>query len=125
MILSTIRMTIHGEKRDEALKILRSMAEQFKVRRGCLSCRVYEDSHEGNVLMIQEIWKSGEELERHLRSDEYHNVLLVMEMALEQPEIRFDTISSSAGIETIEKARNSNPQIAKGTDCKDTYDHGS
>jgi hypothetical protein len=26
-------------------------------------------------------------------------------MALEQPEIRFDTISGSTGIETIEKAR--------------------
>jgi len=30
---------------------------------------------------------------------------MVLEMALEQPEIRFDTISSSTGIETIEKIR--------------------
>jgi hypothetical protein len=28
-----------------------------------------------------------------------------MEMAIEQPEIRFDTIAHSTGIETIEKAR--------------------
>jgi hypothetical protein len=41
----------------------------------------------------------------HLRSDEYRNLLLILEMALEQPEIRFDTISGSTGIETIEKAR--------------------
>ncbi len=41
----------------------------------------------------------------HLRSDEYRNLLLVLEMALKEPEIRFDTISSSTGIETIEKAR--------------------
>jgi len=45
------------------------------------------------------------ELERHLHSDKYHKVLLVLEMALKQPEIRFDIISSSTGIETIEKAR--------------------
>jgi hypothetical protein len=32
---------------------------------------------------------------------------MVMEMAIKQPEIRFDTISSSAGIEIIEKARSS------------------
>jgi hypothetical protein len=30
---------------------------------------------------------------------------MVMEMALKQPDIRFDTISHSAGIETIERAR--------------------
>jgi hypothetical protein len=30
-----------------------------------------------------------------------------MEMALERPEIRFDTIACSTGIETVEKARGS------------------
>ena len=29
----------------------------------------------------------------------------LLEMALQQPEIRFDTIAHSTGIETIEKAR--------------------
>lgn len=55
--------------------------------------------------MLKEVWKSEEELNLHLRSDEYRNVLLILEMALEQPEIRFDTILSSTGIETVEKAR--------------------
>jgi len=32
-------------------------------------------------------------------------MLLVVEMATEQPDIRFDTILSSAGVDTIEKAR--------------------
>jgi hypothetical protein len=44
-------------------------------------------------------------MDLHIRSDEYRNLLLVLEMALKQPEIRFDTISSSTGIETIEKIR--------------------
>jgi len=46
-----------------------------------------------------------EDLNLHLRSDEYRNLLLILEVALNQPEIRFDTISSSMGIEAIEKAR--------------------
>jgi hypothetical protein len=32
---------------------------------------------------------------------------MVMEMALKHPEVRFNTISTSTGIETIEKARSS------------------
>jgi len=73
---------------------------------GCLSCHIYGDLQEKNVFMLKEVWRSEEDLGLHLRSDEYRNLLLVLEMALEPPEIRFDTISSSTGIETIEKARN-------------------
>lgn len=107
MILATIRMTIPPKKRDEALKILRSVSDRCKDHSGCLGCYIYEDVQENNVIMFEEMWKSEGDLERHLRSHEYRNVLLVMEMALKQPEIRFNTISSSTGLETIEKARSS------------------
>ncbi len=105
MIQSTIRMTIPPKKSGEALKILRSVAERCMHDPGCLGCHIYGDLQEENVLILEEIWRAEEDLELHLRSDEYRNLLLVMEMALKQPEIRFDTISSSTGIETIEKAR--------------------
>ena len=107
MILANIRMRISSRKRDEALKILRSTAERNKVLPGCLSCHVYEDLQENNVIMFEEMWRSEEELEQHLRSDEYSKVLLVIEMALRHPEIRFNSISSSMGVEAIEKARTS------------------
>jgi quinol monooxygenase YgiN len=105
MILSTVRMTMPPPKRSEALKILRSIAEQCKDYFGCLSCNIYEDHQEKNVLMFEQVWRTDEDLDLHIRSDEYRNLLLVLEMALQQPEIRFDTIAHSTGIETIEKAR--------------------
>ena len=55
--------------------------------------------------MLEELWTSNEELRHHLRSDEYRRILLVVEMAAEPPEIRFDTIAHSTGVETIEQAR--------------------
>jgi quinol monooxygenase YgiN len=107
MILSTVRITMRPEKRDEALKILRSTARQSRMRPGCLSCHIYVDAQEDNSLMVEEIWRSETDLEHHLRSGEYRNVLLVMEMARKHPEVRFNTVSTSTGIETIEKARGS------------------
>jgi quinol monooxygenase YgiN len=107
MILATMRMTIPPKKRGEALRILKSMAERCRVHSGCLGCHVYEDVQEDNVFMFEEMWSSEEDLAQHLRSEKYRNVLLVLELALKKPEIRFDTISTSAGIETIEKARSS------------------
>ncbi|MBP1599821.1 MAG: Antibiotic biosynthesis monooxygenase [Acidobacteria bacterium] len=105
VIQATITMAIPPRKSGEALRIFKSFTEQCRDEPGCISCHIYEDLQEKNVLMLKEVWTSAEDLDRHLRSDEYRNLLLILELALEQPEIRFDTISSSTGIETIEKAR--------------------
>jgi hypothetical protein len=55
--------------------------------------------------MIEELWSSREELQRHLRSSDYKTILLVIEMAKGRPEIRFDEVSRSSGVETIVEAR--------------------
>ena len=105
MIFATVRMAIPPRKSDEALKILKSIADQCRDESGCLSCHIYEDLQEENVLMLEDVWRSEKDLDLHLRSDEYRNLLLVLEMALKQPEIKFYTISSSTGMETVERAR--------------------
>ena len=81
------------------------MAERIRAMSGCISCRIYQDAQENRSLMFEEIWKNEEDLNRHIRSDEYRNVLLVVEMAVEKPEIRFETVSHVTGMETIERAR--------------------
>jgi len=105
MILATLRMAIPAQKRGEALKILKSLVARNSVQPDCEFSRICEDVLEDNVLQFEELWRSEEEFESYLRSDNYHKVLLVLEMALKQPEIRFDTISCSTGIETVGKAR--------------------
>jgi quinol monooxygenase YgiN len=98
-------MTLPAQKAKEVLEILRSAAERTRVQPGCISCRLYHDVQEEHVIMIEEVWRSQKELDRHLRSAEYRNVLLVVEMAHEKPEISFCEFSESTGVETIEKAR--------------------
>jgi quinol monooxygenase YgiN len=55
--------------------------------------------------MVEEVWEDQEHLDRHLRSDDYRNMLFVTEMSVEPPEIRFRTVTDLAGLEIIEKAR--------------------
>ena len=105
IVRSSIRMLIPPEKQNEALEILGSMTEQIQFEPGCISCRIYRDVGEERALMLEEIWTSEDDLQRHLRSEKYYKVLLVVEMAAETPEIRFDTIAHSRGVETIEQAR--------------------
>ena len=105
MVNATIRMTIPGKRRDGVLEILTSVAERSRYEPGCIACRVYQDVEVEPVIVLEELWESKEDLDRHLRSEEFRKVLLVVEMSLEPPEIRFDEISGSTGVETIEKAR--------------------
>jgi quinol monooxygenase YgiN len=98
-------MLIPLEKQSEALEILGSMIEQTQFEPGCLSCRLYRGVEDALAIMLEELWMNEADVERHLRSDKYRKVLLVVEMAAEPPEIRFDTIEHSTGVERIEQAR--------------------
>ena len=105
MVRSTIRVLIPLEKQGEALEILGSLVEEIQYEPGCVSCRLYRGTEEPRPIMLEELWDSDEDLQHHLRSEKYRKILLVIEMASEAPEIRFDTIACSSGVETIEKAR--------------------
>jgi quinol monooxygenase YgiN len=105
LIQATVRMTIPPQRSDEVLSILRKVLEQCRDNPNCLGGHIYGDLQDRNVLMLEQVWSSGEDLDRHLRSDEYRNLLLALELAVERPEIAFHTISHSTGIETIERAR--------------------
>ena len=50
-------------------------------------------------------WESQEALDEYIRSDAYRKILAVMELASEQPEIKFITASHKAGMELIEDLR--------------------
>jgi quinol monooxygenase YgiN len=102
---ATIRVLVSPKQRKEALMILGSIIEQTKLEDGCISCRLYQDVHQEGALMLQQLWSSEKDLHRHLRSNRFHTVLLVVEMAVEPPEIRFESIATSAGVEVIQQAR--------------------
>jgi quinol monooxygenase YgiN len=105
MVHASLRIKFASEKLAEASEILCSLVERTRVSPGCFGCDVYQDLLEPWVLLFEEWWNTQAELDRHLRSVLYQHVLLVMEMALEFPTIRFSEISTTTGIETIKKSR--------------------
>ena len=105
MIQATIKMNLSPEKIDETINILRSIVQRTRVEAGCISCSVYLDTENKNTIIFEQKWRSNEDLQRYLRSEDYQKVLLIVEMADTKPEIRFDTITDSSGVETIEQAR--------------------
>jgi quinol monooxygenase YgiN len=107
MLRSTIRMIIPPEKHCDAIETLASVSEQTQFEPGCVSSRLYQDLNDERITLLEELWLRIEDLQHHLRSEKYRKILLVIEMAIEPPEIRFETIAQTSGMETIEQARNS------------------
>jgi quinol monooxygenase YgiN len=105
VIQATLKMDFPPAKIDEVRKILGSIVERIRVNAGCIGCSVYQDVDNKHLIVFEEKWRSNEDLQRHLRSEDYRKVLLVMDMAIIPPEIRFDTITDTSGVEIIESAR--------------------
>jgi quinol monooxygenase YgiN len=106
-IHATIRMHFPVERETEALEILSSMSEQIKVEPGCIDCRLYRGIQSPNAILFEQSWNREEDVLKHLRTDRYAKILLVLEMAMEPPEVRFDCIHRSQGMEFITFARSS------------------
>ncbi len=106
MIYAITRMNIPSQRLKEALEILCSVVQRSRFDEGCIRSSVYQDVESENAIMVEQVWKNEKDLRRHLGSAEYRNVLLVAEMSLGSPEIRFDTIARTTGVETIERAQN-------------------
>jgi quinol monooxygenase YgiN len=108
MILATIRIRIPQHLKIQALEIIIPATERTRIEPGCLSARIYHDEQQEEIFLVEAVWQSREDLDRHLRSDHYRQILLVTEMSDEPPEVHFRTISQSAGLEIVEKARGVN-----------------
>ena len=102
MILATLKMIVQPERRSDLLETMRGMLEPARVERGCLSYRLYEDVEDRNAFVLVEEWETQQDLESHIRTDNQRRLLALMDLLSEQPELRFNTVSHTAGMDLIE-----------------------
>jgi quinol monooxygenase YgiN len=102
LILATLRMIVRPERRSDLLETMRGMLEPARVERGCLSYRLYEDIENRNTFVLLEEWATQEDLERHISKDNQRRILALMDLLSEQPELWFNTVTHTAGMDLIE-----------------------
>ena len=105
MILSTLRMIVRPERRRDLLETMRGMLEPSRVERGCLSYRLYEDVENRDAFILLEEWETQADLERHISKDSELQLLSLMDFLIEKPELRFNTVLHTAGMDLIEDVR--------------------
>ena len=102
MIFSTLKMIVQPERRSDLLETMRGMFEPTRVERGCLSYRLYEDVEDSNAFVLLEEWETQQDLESHIRTENQQRLLALIDLLSEQPELRFNTVSHTAGMDLIE-----------------------
>ena len=100
-------MIVQAERRSDLLETMRGILEPSRVERGCLSYRLYQDVENRNALVLLEEWATQKDLESHIRTDNQRRLLALMDFLSERPELRFNTVSQSAGMELIESVLHS------------------
>jgi quinol monooxygenase YgiN len=105
MIDASIKMTVPSEKLKEVLQTVTALLGPIRREQGCISCNCYVDAETENIIFFKEEWKSGEDLDIHLRSVHFGVLIGAMKLLNKEPEIRFNTIASTAGAEAVKTAR--------------------
>jgi quinol monooxygenase YgiN len=104
MLIAVAKMVFPSQAREEAVRILRPVLGPTQYAAGCISCGLYEEVANQNVIVLFQEWASQEDLEKYLRSDEYKRILAAMDMGSLPPEVKFIHVAHTAGLEMVEAA---------------------
>ena len=102
MFMISLKISSPSGRRDELLKALKLLMNPVAVAPGCLQCRLFEDTSVMGSFMIVEEWQTQDDLVRHIKTDHFRRLLMVIEMSSTPPEVRCEKILNVNGIETIE-----------------------
>jgi len=105
MIHVSLKVVPTPARREEALRLVRSLLGPTSAAPGCIHCGFYTDAQNENTLCYVEYWQSEEELERHIRSDDYRKFLALVDLSNQPPELKFQRVSETFGMEYLSRVR--------------------
>jgi quinol monooxygenase YgiN len=111
MIIGTVRIQPPPGLHAAVLEVLQSVQGRVRTQPGCRACDVLDEQGPEPSLVLIERWETEAALEAHLRSETYGWVLAAIDLSGHQPDIRFERVSASEGIELVERLRNPGPTM--------------
>ncbi len=105
MMVGTLRIFPLPGRCADVLAILRTIQGPVRAQPGCMACHILEEKEPEEAVVLVERWESQVALEAHLRSEAYRRILGAIELSGSPPEIRFDHVSATEGLDLIERSR--------------------
>jgi quinol monooxygenase YgiN len=89
----------------EVSDALRALARRARRDSACASSDVFVSIDNQGRLVLQQDWTAEADLARYVRSDDFTQVLTLIEMATEPPVLEFDLTRQKRGLDYVAEVR--------------------
>ena len=93
-------------KREELRRALTAWIGPTEVQPGCMSCQILQEAKAPYAFCYEARWKTQNDLFRHVRSEHYKRLLVLMDLGDEPPLVEFHIVGETRGLDLIERVRN-------------------
>ena len=105
MIVTTVRVLVPQENQRELAQTVRSLLRSIRRQKGHLGSNLYLDLGDDDAFCLIGEWETQEDLNNHLRSDDFAVLFGAINLLKKTSEIEFRVLTPTAGLEVVEAAR--------------------
>ena len=105
MIIESVRITVMPADCEQLLRAIVAWSAPTAVEPGCISSRVLQEASAPQAVCYQAHWKAKDDLIRHLRTEHYRKLIILMESGITSPLVEFHTVTETQGLDLIKRAR--------------------
>jgi quinol monooxygenase YgiN len=105
MILMSLKIIPPRKRTAELIEALRVQMGRIQVQPGCIRCQLTQDTKEHNIVVYQEEWVAWPFVDKQILSERFSCILELMEQSLKTPELSFNDVRETRGIEYVQKLR--------------------
>ena len=103
MVRLTVTLKSSARGAQDLVEAFRFLGVGTRLDSGCQGCSVWAEPDE-TVHYLEE-WKSESDMRRRVQSEAFTSVLALIESVREPPEVQFDFVSTTRGLDYIEEVR--------------------
>jgi quinol monooxygenase YgiN len=106
LIIESLRIVVRPARVEEVRRAFAAWIGPTQVESGCINLRILQETGQPHSFCYQAEWANQDDLMRHLRSEHYKRLLLLMDLGDEPPVVEFHTVTETKGLDLIQHARN-------------------
>ena len=107
----SLDMNYAPEEVDRAVELLLSVKGPISAKHGCRLCTVEIEATAPGSIHYREEWDTEEALHLNIRSEEFRQVLVAMDLCREEPQIVVGKLSGHCGMEYLRILRNTDNPV--------------
>lgn len=103
MVRLTVVLVASSRRANNLVEAFRTLMLRTRLEQGCIDCSVWADP-DSTVHYFEE-WETESDIRRRVRSDLFTSLLAVVEGAQKPPQVRFDFLTTTRGLDYVAEIR--------------------